>query len=60
MRKRYTLEIGSCEETEVESLDEEDGGTVEEKPHPPIWHRRCRQCGTVYNVLRRCPQCGKR
>lgn len=61
MRKRRLMEIVSIEETEVESLDETDGDAEVERPHPPVWHRRCRWCDTVYNVLKvKCPNCGKK
>jgi rubrerythrin len=59
MRKRHALEIGSIEETTVEPLDEGTADAVE-APHPPIWHRRCRHCGLVFNVLKvKCPICRK-
>lgn len=58
MRKKYALEISSVEKTEVESLDEGDEPSV--KPHPPIWHRKCSRCKTIFNVLKvKCPNCGK-
>jgi rRNA maturation endonuclease Nob1 len=61
MRERCFVEIGSIEETEVEPLDEADGDVEIERPHPPIWHRRCSRCKTVYNVLKvKCPNCGRR
>jgi rubrerythrin len=61
MRERHALEIGSIEETEIEPLDEGIEEVVDELPHPPIWHRRCRHCGLVFNVLKvKCPICRKR
>ena len=61
MRKRHPVEIGGIEETEIEPLDEGDGSSEVERPHPPIWHRRCSRCDTVYNVLKvKCPNCGRK
>ena len=56
------MEIRSIEETEIEPFDEANGDVeVEERPRPPIWHRRCKRCDIVYNVLKtKCPKCGRR